>query len=60
MTPLQALASLPDHQIARLGIPSPMSGPRGANAFDNRPAWDNKSGGGTFDNRPAWDNWSKK
>lgn len=24
--------------------------------FDNRPTWDNKTGGGGFDNRPTWDN----
>lgn len=32
--------------------------------FDNRPTWDNKTGGGGFDNRPTWDNqtapWDNK
>jgi hypothetical protein len=34
------------------------------NKFDNRPTWDNKTGGGGFDNRPTWDNkvapWDNK
>lgn len=26
------------------------------NGFDNRPSWDNVTGGGGFDNRDGWDN----
>jgi hypothetical protein len=61
VSPLTALLES-DHP-AVLTLIEPL-GPVADAKFDNRPTWDNKTGGGGFDNRPTWDNksapWSNK
>lgn len=58
MTLLQHLTASPAPLLTTL-ITTATGGSHLAGGFDNKPTWDNKTGGGGFDNRPTWDNKSK-
>ena len=58
MTALQHLTASPAPLLAAL-IATVPGAEQLSGGFDNRPTWDNKTGGGGFDNRPTWDNKTK-
>ncbi|MBB5871724.1 hypothetical protein F4553_005103 [Allocatelliglobosispora scoriae] len=62
MSALLTLQRADADALERLGITAttPVVGEPTAAKFDNRPTWDNKTGGGGFDKRPSWDNWDNR
>lgn len=65
MSPLATLIESEHPAVLTLiGAADTTLGPVLDGKFDNRPSWDNKTGGGGFDNRPTWDNraapWKNK
>jgi hypothetical protein len=62
MTALQLLRTADSDAMMRLGVIGDIRTvePPQAGKFDNRPTWDNVTGGGRHDNRRTWDNWDNR